>query len=221
VRVGDDDCTAQDAQLRKSVEKLIRALEHRVVDNDALSQQLVERDQTIAQLEATIAQLRAELLRHRVSPSRIGPIARTAGVLLMNAVISFSAAAGGTLAGQGLAHDSPAPRYGIEVDGHVGDEIRAAARECRSVVRLSESISGVADERALRLGRLVRQLMQEQGLTQVQVAQRSGSAGFRGGLSPSTVGRIMHDDLGTPKLETLEKLARGLGVPLSELLSVM
>ncbi|HLV60456.1 MAG TPA: helix-turn-helix transcriptional regulator [Fredinandcohnia sp.] len=59
------------------------------------------------------------------------------------------------------------------------------------------------------LARRIRSLRQEAGLTQVELAERAG-------ISNEFLSRIEHAS-GTPSLDTLARLARGLGIGLCEL----
>lgn len=68
----------------------------------------------------------------------------------------------------------------------------------------------MSDARA-RLGVRVRQIRLGQGSTQEEIGERAG-------LSYKQIGEIERGQA-NPELDTLEKLARGLGVPLADLFS--
>jgi transcriptional regulator with XRE-family HTH domain len=61
------------------------------------------------------------------------------------------------------------------------------------------------------IGKRIRDLREERGLTQREVARRAG-------LTPSGVGFIEHGQTRKPSAETVVAIARALGVPVKELL---
>jgi transcriptional regulator with XRE-family HTH domain len=61
------------------------------------------------------------------------------------------------------------------------------------------------------IGKRIRALREERGLTQREVARRAG-------LTPSGVGFIEHGQTRNPSAETVVSIARALGVPVEELL---
>jgi transcriptional regulator with XRE-family HTH domain len=61
------------------------------------------------------------------------------------------------------------------------------------------------------IGKRIRDLREERGLTQREVARRAG-------LTPSGVGFIEHGQTRNPSAETVMAVARALGVPVEELL---
>ena len=63
------------------------------------------------------------------------------------------------------------------------------------------------------IGKRIRDLREERGLTQREVARRAG-------LTPSGVGFIEHGQTRNPSAETVVAIARALGVPVEELLEV-
>jgi transcriptional regulator with XRE-family HTH domain len=62
------------------------------------------------------------------------------------------------------------------------------------------------------IGKRIRDLREERGLTQREVARRAG-------LTPSGVGFIEHGQTRNPSAETVVAIARALGVPVEELLA--
>ena len=139
-----------DADLRRCVEELIDALRRRVLENDALLNELDERDQTIAQLEATIKQLEAELRRARVNRHRVRGAGVFLAALLTNAAVSFGAAAGGTYAASHPATAKPTPA--IEQAGPVGDDVRSVLKQCEELIAHAE-IHHVSDSDPFHLPR--------------------------------------------------------------------
>ncbi len=63
----------------------------------------------------------------------------------------------------------------------------------------------------MEIGKRIRELREERGLTQREVARRAG-------LTPSGVGFIEHGQTRKPSVETVMAIARALGVPVEELL---
>src|SRR5215218_2469263 len=63
----------------------------------------------------------------------------------------------------------------------------------------------------MNIGKRIRDLREERGLTQREVARRAG-------LTPSGVGFIEHGQTRKPSAETVVAIARALGVPVKELL---
>ena len=71
-----------------------------------------------------------------------------------------------------------------------------------------------------RLGTVIKELRERRGMTQEQLAKRAGvSQGYIAKLEPSSrPGRAKAVRKANPSLPTLKRLARALGVPVTELL---
>lgn len=63
----------------------------------------------------------------------------------------------------------------------------------------------------MSLGKAISLLMKEKGLTKYKVSKNSG-------IPQTTLGEIANGKNSNPTIETIEKIAKGIGVPVSEIM---
>lgn len=63
----------------------------------------------------------------------------------------------------------------------------------------------------MSLGKAISLLMKEKGLTKYKVSKNSG-------IPQTTLGEIANGKNSNPTIETIERIAKGIGVPVSEIM---
>ncbi len=163
-----------DAKLRKNVEKLMDALRRRVLENDDLLAQLTHRDEVVQRVELVLQLLDMELREGLASPERAKPLARYVGNLLLTAAVAYSST---RAAERPAPTPSKPPRTLVEVEGHVGDDVRVVLGACNVIVHVSAAATSAVprrDKNAPRAGRLAGNLldyMEDYDLSRAEVAR--------------------------------------------------